>query len=128
MFCCWCQDAKTPRRQDVVSTTSLDRTSPPSTILRIIAQMTAWTNTLPTEMASAIAKYNLSNQLAPFCYIFTIRFGKAPDLSSNSVSLDDMNHLNEVSLRSVFFNNLLNTLGMTVPRSAFVHPFSLECR
>ncbi|KAL0631052.1 hypothetical protein Q9L58_010091 [Maublancomyces gigas] len=69
--------------------------------------MTAWIDTLPSELASAIAESNLSELLAPYRTRFASTFGEAPILSSDEASLDDICHLNHNHIRSAFFYNLL---------------------
>lgn len=82
--------------------------------------MTAWIDTLPTELASAIAESNLFELLAPCRTTFTAAFGEAPILSSDEASLDDIGHLSHEPTRSAFFCNLLSRSGMLAPTPAVV--------
>lgn len=58
--------------------------------------MTAWIDTLPGELASAIAASNLFELLAPCRTLFTDAFGEAP-IPSDEASPEDIDHLNHSS-------------------------------
>lgn len=85
------------------------------TITITTTPMTAWIDTLPRELASAIAESNLFELLSPYRTNFTATFGEAPILTSDEASLDDIDHLDHNPTRSAFFSNLLSRPGWLTP-------------
>lgn len=75
----------------------------------------AWFQTLPTGLALAISESNIGVELHLFRTVFTEKFGKVPAVFSNSVSIDDSDHLAHQSERSVTIYTILDKPGMRAP-------------